>query len=468
MSEVILFGGTTEGRRLGDYCSRHEISTLVCVVSDYGAGLVEESRWVKVRRGAMEEPEMEELFHRENPKMVIDSTHPYAALVTENIRWACESLGIPYIRVARDSGEGEVNGGGSVVWVDSAQAAADYLSGTTGPILFTTGSKDLPCFSYMEGFARRAYVRVLPDEKALSLCGSLGLKGSQIIAMQGPFSFEMNLAMINMTKARYLVTKESGGAGGFMEKMEAARAAGARAVVIGRPQKAEGVSLKETVKLLSKFGKAGRRKVFLVGVGMGGPGQLTQEAVSCISRCDGIAGAARMVDSVSGISTGKEILTAYRPEDIWRWLEENPQLEQAAVVYSGDPGFYSGAGAMAGLLRQYPEKYETVTVPGISTVSFFCARLGISWEDVCLGSLHGRQTDLERLLKQHKKIFLLMGGKGSVHELCRWLVSRGWGGISMAVGESLSYPEERILVKTAGELEKEEFHGLCAVLLENM
>lgn len=465
MYKVILFGGTTEGRKLADYCDRHQISALVCVVSDYGAELVRESLYVKVRPGAMEEQDMEELFCREKPELVIDSTHPYAAAVTENIRQACGAVEIPRIRITRDSQEEK--GRGETVWVENAGEAADYLSERPGRVLFTTGTKDLPCFSHMAGFARRAYARVLPDEKALSLCRSLGLKGGQIIAMQGPFSFELNLAILNMTKASYLVTKESGAAGGFAEKLEAARAAGVRTVVIGRPKKEDGVTLKQAMKLLKGFGGSGRRKVFLAGIGMGGPGQLTQEVISCIAGADGVAGARRMVESAAELCEGKEIKTAYKPDEILRWLEENPELEQVAVLYSGDPGFYSGAGAMAELLRKHPENYETVILPGVSSVAFFCARLGMSWEDICLESLHGRQPDLEKRLKDHKKIFLLMGGKNSVSELCGWLVSRGRGHIQVSVGESLSYPEERIVVKTAEEMENQEFHGLCAVLLED-
>lgn len=467
MYRVIVFGGTTEGRKLGDYCGQRQISALVCVVSDYGAELVKENQYVKVRRGAMDEKAMEELFCQERPELVIDSTHPYAAEVTENIRQACARQKISRIRVIRDSGEGEGKSRRQILWVENASEAADYLSGSQGRVLFTTGTKELPCFSHMSGFAHRAYVRVLPDEKALSLCKGLGLKGGQIIAMQGPFSFEMNLALINMIKADYLVTKESGPAGGFVEKIEAARAAGIQTVVIGRPKKEDGVSLKQAMKLLGPFGNVSRRKVFLVGIGMGGPGQLTEEALSRISGADGIAGARRMVESAVGLCQGKEVKIAYRPEEIWQWLEDNPQLEQTAVLYSGDPGFYSGAKAMAKLLRRYPKEYETVIVPGISSVAFFCARLGISWEDICLESLHGQRPDLDKLLKDHKKIFLLMGGKDSVKELCGWLVSQGRGGIRMWVGESLSYPEERIVVKTAEDMEAEEFGGLCAVLLEN-
>ena len=53
---------------------------------------------------------------------------------------------------------------------------------------------------------------------------------------QGPFSEEMNLAMLRDTGAKYLLTKETGSAGGFPEKLAAARKASVTAVVIANPE----------------------------------------------------------------------------------------------------------------------------------------------------------------------------------------------------------------------------------------
>ncbi len=466
MSKVILFGGTTEGRRLADFCKSRHIDTTVCVVSGWGAGLMQESPWLKIHQGAMEEDEMEELFGREKPALVVDATHPYAVRVTGNIKKACRRRNVPCIRVARERSGTEESFEGQTVWVRTAREAADYLSGTQGTVLLTTGSRELPVFAGMEGFQERSWVRVLPTEEAIALCGKLGVKTGRIIAMQGPFSFDMNMAVLKMTRAKYLVTKESGTTGGFSEKIEAARKSGVTVVVIGRPQEEEGISLKEAVERLRPLGEKCARKVFLVGIGMGGAGQLTGQARSCIQEAEGIAGARRMLDSVSELCAGKELKAAYRPDEILRWLEDNPQIGRTAVLYSGDTGFYSGAAAMEELLEKYPSEYETVVIPGISTVSYLCARLRTKWEDVYLGSLHGRDTEAEKLVRDHDRVFLLMGQSGSVRELCRRLITSGLGDIQMSVGMSLSYPEERLVTGTAAELEKEDFHGLCGVLLE--
>ena len=106
MCKVIIFGGTTEGRRLAEYCGNHEIPALVSVVSDYGAELVKENSWVNLCRGAKSREEMEELLAFKQPSLVVDASHPYAAAVTKNIQEACSRQGVDYLRVARESQEG--------------------------------------------------------------------------------------------------------------------------------------------------------------------------------------------------------------------------------------------------------------------------------------------------------------------------------------------------------------------------
>ena len=115
----------------------------------------------------------------------------------------------------------------------------DYLSVTEGPILLTTGSKELAKFTALPEFSQRVYARVLPMPDSLRLCQEAGLQPSHILAMQGPFSKEMNIAMLNALGAKYLVTKSSGKAGGFEEKLDAARATGAVAVIIGEQHESE-------------------------------------------------------------------------------------------------------------------------------------------------------------------------------------------------------------------------------------
>lgn len=195
--------------------------------------------------------------------LVIDATHPYAAVVSENILTACAAAGVRCIRVEReDSGAGEhgtesaqkalperesTGAGGKASasesaafhWVESIEEAAAWLAGESAQrpnILITTGSKELAPYTRIPDFAARCYVRALPTVEALEKCKALGFRRDHLILMQGPFSEEMNVAQLRYADAGYLVTKASGETGGFPEKCEAALALGVEVICVGRPK----------------------------------------------------------------------------------------------------------------------------------------------------------------------------------------------------------------------------------------
>lgn len=94
---------------------------------------------------------------------------------------------------------------------------------TDGSILLTTGSKELALYQPLSGFSERVWARVLPIASSLEACTQAGLPSSHIFAMQGPFSEDMNAAMLRSIQARWLVTKDGGAPGGFEEKASAAK-----------------------------------------------------------------------------------------------------------------------------------------------------------------------------------------------------------------------------------------------------
>ena len=114
----------------------------------------------------------------------------------------------------------------------TAAEAADWLKGTKGNILLTTGSKELSAFAPLGG--ERLYPRVLPLASSLASCQAAGVPSRNILALQGPFSRELNEALIRQYHIRWLVTKDGGRTGGFAEKA-AAEAVGAALVLIRRP-----------------------------------------------------------------------------------------------------------------------------------------------------------------------------------------------------------------------------------------
>lgn len=252
--EILIFAGTTEGRELAEYASARSIRCFVSTATGYGKSLLDHLDCITVLSGRMEEQEIREFLEEQEIRLVIDATHPFALTATENIRNACEMSArgreIRYVRCIRRFGEKQRDK--DILYVDSVQAAVNYLKNTEGNILIATGSKELHLYTEIENYRKRCFARVLSTEPAVAQSVRLGFEGKHLFAMQGPFGTDMNLALLRQTEAVYFVTKESGRAGGFEEKAEAAEEAGAVLVVVGRPEET-GNSPEEVKELLRGY-----------------------------------------------------------------------------------------------------------------------------------------------------------------------------------------------------------------------
>ena len=120
-----------------------------------------------------------------------------------------------------------------MVFATAAHAAA-FLAGCSGNVLLATGAKELAAFAALS--PERLFPRVLPTREGIAACEAAGVPHRNIIAMQGPFTLELNLALMQQFHIRYLVTKDGGSAGGFAEKAQAAAQSGAALVVLRRPE----------------------------------------------------------------------------------------------------------------------------------------------------------------------------------------------------------------------------------------
>lgn len=465
MIKTIIFGGTTEGRELAGFCARYQVPALVCVASEYGRRMLPKASGLSIHTGKLDEAGMLRLIREHRPKLVIDATHPYAGLVTDTVSRTCRTLDIPCRRVLRE--DGSRRSGAGIITVSDAVGAAAFLKNTEGNILLTTGSKDLKLFMQIPDSRERIYARVLPDSSIMAACERLGIKGSRLIGMQGPFSPAMNRAMLEQTGARWLVTKESGEAGGFAEKIQAAQSLGVSVVVIGRPRKEQGISVHAAKKMLVPYGLRPPCRLHLIGMGMGGGRQLTVEGLEALEQCQVLLGAKRMLADAAPWIGGIPVEPVYRGDAVLSWIREHPEYDSVGVVYSGDTGFYSGSRSLIeAAAAAHDSELQLHVCPGISTVSCLCARLQVPWEDVALQSIHGRTADVVELLARHRRVFLLLGGRQPLRPLCRTLIEHGFAGIRMAAGERLGYPDERILKGTPGQLGEAETDTLIAVLLE--
>ena len=224
----VIFGGTTEGRTLSLALAGAGAEVTVCVASAYGQEQQGETPGVEILTGPLSADEKAALL--KEAVLCIDATHPYATHITQSVREACEASNVRFVRLQREESAAE-----GALWMESASDAAAYLAQREGNILLTTGAKELPAFSALD--PNRLFPRVLPSHESLSACEAAGIPHRNIIAMQGPFSREMNEAILRQFSVSWLVTKDGGEAGGFPEKAEAAGNTGVTMIVLRRPQK---------------------------------------------------------------------------------------------------------------------------------------------------------------------------------------------------------------------------------------
>lgn len=244
MSEILIFGGTTEGRVLAEYCSANGIPAVVSVTTDYGASLLPNGSEFAV--GRMDEEQIAAFIAERGFCAVIDATHPYARAASANIVAAAARSGTAYYRVLRGK-SGEITGR---ICADIAQAA-DYLNTNEKTALLTVGSKELAAFTRVRNFPERLFARVLPADGIEQRCAALGFRRENLIVEKGPFSVEQNIAHIRKTGAAILVTKDSGAAGGYPEKRRAAELCGIELVTVQRPAEV-GISVEQMEEILGK------------------------------------------------------------------------------------------------------------------------------------------------------------------------------------------------------------------------
>ena len=487
MKKVLVFAGTTEGRELAELLADSNIKCSVCVATDYALELMNDKR-LDVHCGRLTEEEMEVLMRDGKFDVVVDATHPYAQIVSQNVRQAADKESISLIRLRRSTESAEE---GFVSFKTHEECSA-WLSFQTGNILLTTGSKDLGSYAKNETIKNHLFVRVLPGEESIRLCTANGITGRQIIAMQGPFSAQMNECILREYSIDWMVTKISGHAGGFEEKVEAAKKAGVGVCAILPPsenvcqteisgderksymyicQNVYNTAKKLELLLKEDILSKRSRKIILSGIGMGNTDGMTREAYHAFEEAEVIFGAERMLENLPG--KGIKV-PYYRADDIISYLIEHPQYTKVAAAFSGDSGFYSGAQSMKKALEEANEKgilkSETTILPGISSVSALAARLGVSWNDAVLASIHGRRTNVVNLVRKNTKVFLLLSGKNDFEMLVNKFREAGINHVKISAGYRLSYPDEKLFTFYLDEFETKLFdlqEGVYTCLIEN-
>lgn len=230
--KIFLIAGTEDGRKLAEFLSEKSFDVTASVVSDYGRKLLETCAGLKINDKPLERDELEKILREDNFNCLVDASHPYAKNISTNAISAAQAAQIVYIRYER----AEIDFAYEKIFpVDSYEAAALKAAELGKNIYLTTGSRSLKIFVDLLK-DRNLTVRVLPTAEVLSQCAALNLSPKNIVAMQGPFSTELNVELFKHAGAEVIVTKNSGSIGGADTKLEAAQILNLPVVMINRPK----------------------------------------------------------------------------------------------------------------------------------------------------------------------------------------------------------------------------------------
>jgi len=229
-----VFSGTSDGNALANELAQQGYPVVVSAATEYGGEVAaQHCPGVSVWAGHQGVEARKQALSQNQARVIVDATHPYANLISEQLMGLSKNLNIPYLRFERPSSFAADSG----IECNSTEQAAEQAIALGRRIFLTTGSKDLAVFLQAPGAAEREwFVRVTPEPEFIQRAIDLGVPRSNICAMQGPFSEAFNTALWRDLKIDCVITKDSGDAGGYQAKVAATQALNLPLLVIKRPK----------------------------------------------------------------------------------------------------------------------------------------------------------------------------------------------------------------------------------------
>ena len=210
--------GIGEGRAILSHVNKYTDEIVVSTATEYGYEIYKEFKAKHFNYRPLNEDEFKDLITKFGIDTFVDASHPYACEVSKTL-----------IKVCNDLKDNE-----NIIFIDKYEYLEELFKNIDGNILNTTGSNNALKIEGLKSEKNRIIHRILPSPKVISRLLDNGISMENIIAIKGPFGFEINNGIIKEYKIKALITKDSGEEGGMKEKIDSALINNVKIIVIKR------------------------------------------------------------------------------------------------------------------------------------------------------------------------------------------------------------------------------------------
>ena len=209
-------------------------------------------------------------------------------------------------------------------------------------------------------------------------------------------------------------------------------------------------------------------KLYIAGIGPGSEDFVTPAARKAVKSAEITIGSKRALDL---FPEANEVVQL-NVKDVQEKLEMAVDLAHngtsVCVLSTGDPGF---SGVLKPIKRIIKEKelekdINLEVIPGISSLQLCAARQEISWDEADLMTFHGRENSLEVIdILDNGRPTIALPSK-STRDMALFLLDNGVDPQrKVAIGERLSYPDEKMVTSTLEEVAQSDFTYMCVMVI---
>ncbi|MDY6011546.1 cobalt-precorrin-6A reductase [Clostridium sp.] len=226
--------GTSEGREILKMINKYTDEVVVSTATEYGGKLLENFKLKHLNTKPLDEDGLKNLIKEFDINVLVDASHPYATEVSKNAIQSAKDMGIDYIRFER---QGVLSSSSyeNIIKIKEYHELKEILKDIDGNILNTTGSRNIKNILDVNS-KNRIIHRILPSSEILKEVLSLGVDVQDVVAIKGPISYELNIGFIDQYNAKAMITKDSGNAGGTLEKLQSCIDKNIKLIVIEKPK----------------------------------------------------------------------------------------------------------------------------------------------------------------------------------------------------------------------------------------